>query len=97
MIFFVLLIRILTAFIDLYTYVVFAAVIAGWLVAMNVLNMNKLWVYQMVNALFVLTEPVLSYIRRYVKPIGGLDISPVILLGGLYFVQSLLWQILIHL
>ncbi len=91
------LIRLIMAFIDLYTYVVFAAVIVSWLMAANVLNMHKSWVAQIVNALYTLTDPVLNYIRRYVKPVGGLDLSPIVLLFGLYFIQNLLWQLLIRL
>lgn len=97
MIILVPLIRLLMTFIDLYTYVVFAAVIVSWLMAAGVLNMHKSWVAQIVNALYTLTEPVLDVIRRVVKPVGGLDLSPVVLLFALYFVQNLLWQLLIHL
>ncbi len=97
MIILVPLIRLLMAFIDLYTYVVFAAVIVSWLMAAGVLNMHKSWVAQIVNALYTLTEPVLDVIRRVVKPVGGLDLSPVVLLFALYFVQNLLWQLLIRL
>ena len=97
MIILVPLIRLLMAFIDLYTYVVSAAVIVSWLMAAGVLNMHKSWVAQIVNALYTLTEPVLDVIRRVVKPVGGLDLSPVVLLFALYFVQNLLWQLLIHL
>ncbi len=97
MIILVPLIRLLMSFIDLYTYIVFASVIVSWLMAANVLNMHKAWVNQIVNALYTLTEPVLNVIRRFVKPVGGLDFSPVVLLFGLYFIQNLLWQILTHL
>ena len=91
------LIRLIMAFIDLNTYVVFAAVITSWLMAANVLNMHKAWVAQIVNALYTLTEPVLSPIRRIIKPVGGLDLSPVVLLFALYFIQNILWQLLTRL
>jgi YggT family protein len=45
-----------------------------------------------VDLLFRVTEPVLRPIRRMLPNLGGVDISPVILLLGLFFIRSLLWE-----
>jgi len=65
---------------DLYMFVVIAAVIASWLVAFGVLNMRNDLARQLIHVLDALTEPVLRPVRKIIPPIGGLDLSPVIVL-----------------
>jgi len=78
--------------IDIYVWVVIAAVIVSWLIAFGVVNLHNQIVRQIVQILEALTEPVLRRIRRIVPPISGLDISPLILLLILYFIQySIYW------
>jgi YggT family protein len=72
---------------DLYFYVVLAAVIMSWLTAFNVINSRNQFVGQIGYALHRLTEPLLAPIRRFLPDLGGLDISPIILLLALQFVQ----------
>ena len=80
--------------IQLYTYVVIATVIVSWLVAFNVINLHNPIVRQIAYILAQLTEPLLEPIRRVLPSLGGLDISPVILLLLLYFLQRLiLWYV----
>jgi YggT family protein len=71
----------------LYTYVVFAAVIFSWLIGFNVINAYNPFVRSMWRALNAVTEPLLRPIRRVLPDLGGLDISPIILLLGIYFVR----------
>jgi YggT family protein len=73
--------------INIYVWVVIAAVIVSWLIAFGVVNLYNQFVRQIVHILEALTEPVLRRIRRIVPPISGLDISPLILLLILYFIQ----------
>ena len=82
----------ISAIIQLYTFVIIGQVIVSWLVAFNVINMTNQFVYTVSNILYRLTEPVLQPIRRFLPNLGGLDVSPVILLLLLYFVQSLLHE-----
>ena len=75
-----------------YIYVVFAAVIVSWLVSFEVINMRNRFAYMIYDMLFRVTEPALKPIRRYVPNLGGLDISPVVLIILLYFAKlSVLW------
>jgi YggT family protein len=78
---------ILVQLIDLYFYVVLAAVIMSWLTAFNVINSRNQFVSQVGYALHRLTEPLLGPIRRYLPDLGGLDISPIILLLAMQFVR----------
>jgi YggT family protein len=80
--------------IQLYTYIVIATVIISWLIAFNVVNLHNPVVRQIAYILGQLTEPLLDPIRRTLPSLGGLDISPVILLLLLYFLQRLiLWYV----
>ena len=76
--------------IDLYVWVLIAQVVLSWLVQFNVVNARNQFVYQIGNALYRLTEPALRPIRKLLPNLGGIDISPVILILLLYFLQRLL-------
>ena len=65
---------------DLYAYVVIAAAILSWLVAFNVVNIRNDVVRSIWNMLDALTTPVLRPIRNFLPNMGGIDISPIILL-----------------
>ena len=82
----------LSAVIELYIWVVLIQVILSWLVAFNVINMRNQFVYTMGNMFYRLTEPALQPIRRFIPNLGGIDISPVILILLLYFVRSLMHE-----
>jgi YggT family protein len=72
---------------DLYSYVVIAAVVLSWLVAFNVVNGGNPIVRQVWHAVNVLTEPLLAPIRRLLPNLGGIDISPIFLLVALQFLR----------
>ncbi|MBM3646611.1 MAG: YggT family protein [Alphaproteobacteria bacterium] len=80
--------------IHIYTWVVIASAIMSWLVAFSVVNMRNQFIRTIVDLLYRLTEPALRPIRRFLPNLGGVDISPVILLLGLYFIDSLLKEYL---
>jgi YggT family protein len=86
------LLGLISAVIQLYTFIIIGQVIVSWLVAFNVINMTNQFVYTVSNTLYRVTEPALQPIRRFLPNMGGLDVSPVILLLLLYFVQSLLHE-----
>ncbi|MEJ1967768.1 MAG: YggT family protein [Rhizomicrobium sp.] len=84
----------------LYTIVVIAAVVVSWLIAFGVVNMNNANARQIVRILDALTEPVFRPVRRIIPPIGGLDLSPLIVLIAIellrIFFANLFAYILIH-
>ena len=71
----------------LYSYVVIANVIISWLVAFNVLNTSNRFVYMVLEFTYKLTEPILNKIRAFLPNLGSLDISPVVLLLLLWFIE----------
>lgn len=77
---------------QLYIYVLFASVIYSWLVAFNVINPYNQFVRSVGQALHAMTEPLLRPIRRLLPDLGGLDISPIFLVLGIIFIQSVLLE-----
>ena len=71
----------------LYSYIVIANVIISWLVAFNVLNTQNRLVYSILDLTYRLTEPFLNKIRHFLPNLGTLDISPVILLLLIWFIE----------
>jgi YggT family protein len=76
---------------QLYVYVIIAAVILSWLVAFNVVNRYNDVVRSIWNLVTALTEPLLRRIRGTVPNLGGIDISPLILLLAIYFLQQVIY------
>ena len=71
----------------LYYYVVIANVIVSWLVAFNILNTQNRFVYSILEFSYRLTDPILNKIRRFLPNLGSLDISPIILLLLIWFIE----------
>jgi YggT family protein len=74
--------------IQLYIWIVIASAILSWLVAFNVVNTNNRVVLMIGDTLYRLTEPALRPIRNILPNLGGIDISPVILILILLFIQN---------
>ena len=68
--------------ITLYMYVIIASVILSWLLAFNVINGQNQFVRSLGYAFYAVTEPLLRPIRAFMPDLGGIDISPIILLIG---------------
>jgi len=83
----------ITQAIQIYIWVIIIGAVLSWLIAFNVINTQNRFVYTVVDILYRLTEPALRPIRRILPDLGGIDISPVVLLLLLYFVQNLIWEI----
>ena len=71
----------------LYSYVVIANVLISWLIAFNVLNTQNRFVYSILEMTYRLTDPILHRIRRFMPNLGSLDISPIILLLLIWFIE----------
>jgi YggT family protein len=80
--------------ITLYVWILIASAILSWLVAFNVVNPSNQVVRSVGEFLWRVTEPVLAPIRRLLPNLGGIDVSPIILIIGLYFIRNLVFEIL---
>lgn len=75
---------------NLYTWIVIASAIISWLVAFNVVNGRNDVVRMVWDFLYKVTEPALRPIRKIMPNLGGIDVSPIILLLGIFFLQSVI-------
>ena len=71
----------------LYSYVVIANVIISWLIAFNVLNTSNRFVYSILDFTYRMTDPFLNKIRRFLPNLGAFDISPIVLLLLIWFIE----------
>jgi len=86
-------IEVLIIILDLYWWVVIIQAVASWLIAFNVLNTHSRPVSMILDFLYRATEPALRPIRQFVPSLGGLDITPIILLLIIWFVRMELRQL----
>ena len=75
---------------QLYIYLLIAAAVLSWLIAFNVVNTRNQFVAAVAEFLFRITEPVLAPIRRLMPNLGGLDISPIILILIIMLIQRVI-------
>ena len=76
---------------NIYKWIVIANVIISWLISFNVLNTQNRFVYSILELTYRLTDPFLNKIRRFLPNLGTLDISPVILLVLIWFLQTCMY------
>jgi YggT family protein len=74
--------------ISLYIWVLIISAILSWLIVFDVVNRRNRAVYMVADTFHRLTEPALRPIRNALPDLGGLDISPVILILGLIFLRD---------
>ena len=81
--------------VQLFIYILIASAVLSWLVAFNVVNVRNPIVVQIGEVLYRLTEPVLRPIRNLLPNLGGIDISPIILILLLLFISRLLHEFVV--
>ena len=81
------LIKLVLTVLDLYKIVIIAGAILSWLIAFGVVNIRNDFVRAVWNLFLALTEPFLRPIRKFLPNTGGIDISPIILLLAIMFIQ----------
>ena len=89
-------ISVLLIVLQLYSYAVIFYVILGWLELFNVLNRYNKFVFAFHTFLFRSVEPAASKIRSFIPPIGGIDLSPLLLLIVIYGLEIMLTRVASH-
>ncbi len=74
----------------IFVWILIASAVLSWLVAFNVVNTRNRAVYVIGDFLYRLTEPVLRPIRNILPNMGGIDISPIVLILLIFFIRNLL-------
>ena len=81
------LIKLVLMILQLYVYVIIIGAVLSWLIAFGVVNIRNDFVRAVWNLFLALTEPFLRPIRKFLPNTGGIDISPIILLLAIMFIQ----------
>ena len=72
---------------DIVWFIIIASAIFSWLFAFNVINSSNQFVGQIGSLLYQLTEPLYRPIRRFMPNLNGLDLSPIVVLVIIFFLQ----------
>ena len=81
-------IQLIVTVIDFYKWIIIASVVMNLLVSFNIVQYTQPLVRSIYDFLFQLTEPVFAFVRRFLPAIGGIDLSPIVVLFGLQFLQT---------
>lgn len=76
--------------INLYKFAIFIWIIAGWLIHFGVLNTSNRLVGEVYRFLTKVCEPPMTWVQRFIPPIGGFDLSPIVVLLGLEFISNMI-------
>ncbi|SET81093.1 YggT family protein [Oceanicella actignis] len=87
---------ILLMILNLAWWIVIIQAVMSWLINFDVINLRQPLVYQIWSGLNRITEPVYRRIRAVIPPMGGLDLSPVIVLIGIMALQVIIANNLLH-
>ncbi len=75
---------------NLYVWCIIISAILSWLVAFNVVNTSNRFVYMIGDFLYRITEPVLRPFRKFIPNLGGIDVSPIIVILLIFFIRNLM-------
>jgi len=85
--------KLLLLALDIYTYIIIASVIVSWLIAFEVINVRNQQARNLVHLLEKATEPVFRPLRKFIPPLGGIDITPIIVIFGIYLLKRIIIEI----
>lgn len=89
-----LVVNLLIIALDIYFWIIILTVVVSWLVIFEVLNTRNKWVLKACNLLNTITNPLVMRLRKVIKPIGGVDVTPMVIIFGIYFLQMGLRKLL---
>ncbi len=86
--------ELLSLALTIYLWIIIIHVALSWLVAFGVLNTSNPQAQKLVELLAKATDPVMKPVQKYIPPIAGIDISPIIVIIGIQILDRLVWGIL---
>lgn len=87
--------NILFLILDIYTWIIIAGVVISWLIAFDVINTKNPQARNLVDLINRLTEPVFKVFRKYIPPIAGLDLTPLIVILLIYLLKDIIFRLLV--
>jgi YggT family protein len=79
---------------NVYLWLIIVSVMVSWLVVFGVLNTRNKWVYKFCALLNRVTSPGMDKLRSVIPPMGGIDFTPMVMIFGIYLLQSFLYNAL---
>jgi len=79
----------------IYLWIILIHVAVSWLIILDVINIKSPQAKNLVDLLNKATEPVYKPLRKYIPPIGGIDITPMVVIFGIYILREVLARILL--
>jgi YggT family protein len=87
-------VQLIDTIVTLYIWALVISAVLSWLVAFNVVNTQNRFITMAGDFFYRITEPLLRPLRRLIPTMGGIDVSPVVLILGLIFIRNLMWEYL---
>ena len=81
---------------DIYIWIIIANAAFSWLIHFGIVNLTNKYIAMVALILDKFTRPLLQPIQRFMPNLGGLDLSPIILILGVFVVQSLVALVFIQ-
>lgn len=78
---------------DIYMWIIIAGVIVSWLIAFEVINVRNAQAANLVGLINKLTEPAYKPVRKYIPPIGGIDLTPIVIIIAIIVLQTIIGHI----
>ena len=78
---------------DIYLWLIIGSVLVSWLVVFGVLNTRNRWVREFCGLLDRVTGPGMAGLRRFIPPLGGIDLTPMVMILGIYLIQGFLYSL----
>lgn len=78
---------------EIYSFIIILSVIISWLTAFNVINPRHPAAQNLLRILTRITAPVMEPVRRFVPPIGGIDITPIIVILAIELLKQFVYQL----
>lgn len=88
-------INLFSAIINIFLFILLINIVLTWLINFDVLDRRNAFVSQIYRGTSALTDPVLAPIRKVLPPLGGMDLSPMVLGLGLFFIRDLMVTLLL--
>ena len=77
--------------IEIYIWIIIVQVVVSWLIVLEVINVKNAKAQNLIALMKKATDPVFTPIRKVIPPIGGIDITPIIVILGLSLIQRALF------
>jgi len=91
----IILAQLISMAIQIYIFVIILQIAVSWLVVFKVFDLENPQARNLVNLLQKATDPVMKPVQKYIPPIGGIDLTPVVVIIGLQILSSIVWKILV--